>query len=271
VPRALIAPIAALTLSLTSGCTTTVTLGIDDPRAYPDGATIIHCGPVDCTPGSICCDAVCGICASDRGCPAELPTCTPDAAVVPYACSSTMPCASGYFCDRRFCTDDPGICARIPADCTHASPTATCGCDGVAYRSSCEAQSARQSTTLPTCGPCNPPDVTITAGCTTSLGWAWNGAACVEQIGCACTGDCDALESSQADCNARYQAQCGRFFPCDETSCRRGSEYCLTSGAEGACVAAPAGCTTVTCACVESTLPTTSCIDEAAGVVRATL
>jgi hypothetical protein len=265
---ALIGPLFAL-----PSCTTTVTLGIDDPRAYPDGATIIHCGPIDCTPGSICCDATCGICASEHtGCPAELPACgPPDAAVVPYACSNTEPCASGFFCDRRNCADERGICTRIPASCDHANPVATCGCDGVAYRSSCDAQHVEQSTTLPTCGPCNPPAITITSGCTTSLGWAWNGSACTEQIGCVCSGHCEALESSQMDCNARYQAQCGRFFPCDETSCRRGTEYCLTSMGEGACVAAPTGCSVLDCACVRSGLPTTSCTDEGNGVIRATL
>jgi len=267
VPRRL----ALIALSL-AGCTSVVTLGQDDPRVYPDGATIVHCGPVDCEPGTICCDAHCGICASERGCPSVSPGCSDSDAAVPRACSATDACAPGYFCERRSCTEDHGLCTRIPDGCTSFAPIATCGCDGLAYRSSCDAQHAGQTSTFPTCGVCNPPSVTLTSGCTSSLGWAWNGAACVGQIGCACSGACDALAPSQSECTTRYGSVCAPWFPCGQTSCRRDREYCLVDGTTGACVAAPTGCSTLDCACVASAgLPTTSCTDDGHGGIRATL
>lgn len=307
-------------------CTNTVTLGWDDTHVYPDGATRVHCGAVDCEPGKYCCSEECGVCAAPGGCP---PTpiscgdastlCGPDdvaltgpnlcsqfvwngvdcveslgctcsrdctlpqptyvacmelhSACWAHTCSTSVLCPAHYYCERATCDlAAHGACRAIPSDCSSATRTAVCGCDRIAYASSCEAARAVQSTSPdgPNCGVCNAPNVTLTPGCMTSLGWMWDGRACVEAIGCTCTGDCSRLEPSETSCLGRYQDACTPMFPCGSVSCRRDAEVCNV-GPMGSYCSAPglAACPAPTCAClVGAGLTTTAnCTDDGAGRV----
>jgi hypothetical protein len=316
VPRALIA------LALLSGCTARVSLGSDDPRTYPDGATIVHCGPLDCEPGKVCCNAACGVCAALGACPAVNVAC-PDASAPCSAdhvvisgetsctrwvwngldcvssqgcvcsgdcgvtgdsyvacmgnheacwsqqCGASTPCPHDFFCARA-CGAASGLCTPSPTDgCATAPHLAACGCDGIAYTSSCRAQLAGQSLlTTPTCGACNPPAVTFTAGCTTTIGWSWDGQQCVAQTGCACAGACDRLEPTESACLRRYAAACAPVFPCGTASCRLHTELCLLGPSAGICIPMPAGCSD--CACIlGGDLGAVDCSDDGAGRVVA--
>jgi hypothetical protein len=150
-----------------------------------------------------------------------------------------------------------------------APRVASCGCDGFAYPSRCEASRVGQTLTAsPTCGVCNAPAITITPGCSTVLGWAWDGARCVAQTGCDCTGACDRLEATELDCMHRYAGACAALFPCGATSCARGNELCVLAASGGTCMTSSSMCD---CACVATLgLTITGCTDDGHGGVTAT-
>lgn len=192
-------------------------------------------------------------------------------------CSTASLCPAGYFCERPTCNAAvTGACRAVPSDCSSATHGAICGCDQIEYTSSCEAARARQSVIAdaPACGVCNAPAVTITPGCTTSIGWSWDGSHCIERVGCACDGDCARLEPSEMTCIARYQSACQGMFPCGPRSCRRGVEVC-NSTTTGAYCAAPSAtaCATPTCTCLVAAGATTldACTDDGAGAVVVTV
>lgn len=191
------------------------------------------------------------------------------------SCIPGTACRDGTFCAPETCTDGLGTCALIPDTCAGEPHLATCGCDGVGYLSECDAHqhsvSARPG--LPTCGICNPPDITITTGtapgCDASLGWSWDGV-CVQHIGCGCSGECDRLERTEADCIARYRDACSTLFSCGEVSCRRNVEFCALW--TGTCRPLPATCADdPSCACLAAAGFTTitGCSDDGAGALRA--
>lgn len=189
-----------------------------------------------------------------------------------HGCSASTTCPHGYYCERASCEASAGgTCARIPADCSTVPLRTSCGCDGAAYRSPCEAARAEQTVAPgpPTCGACNPPVVTITSGCSTSLGWEWDGV-CFERSGCACSGQCDRLEPTQAACTARYASACSALFPCGTTSCTRSAAWCHHVGPmEHTCEAPPMACPAPTCECLVAAGLTTmaNCADDGAGAV----
>jgi len=192
-------------------------------------------------------------------------------------CWSEADCAAGSFCARQGCEALPGLCTLVPDSCADEPHVATCGCDGVAYLSECDAHQhsvgVRGGPT--TCGICNPPDITITTGtgpsCNASLGWSWDGV-CIPHTGCGCSGECDRLERTEAACLSRYRDACRTLFSCGGVSCRRNVEYCELD-APGRCVALPRACEMdPSCAClVAAGLTTsTSCSDDGAGALRFT-
>jgi hypothetical protein len=240
--HALIATAIVLATATLAGCTTLVPIGSDRPRD-PDGSGVDS--------------------AVDSG-------------PVPTVCSAGSLCPDGYYCARTSCDlAASGTCRVVPTDCSTIDGTATCGCDQVAYRSACELAMAGQSLApgSPRCGACNRPDVTITAGCGTSLGWGWDGESrCLEYTGCACAGECDRLESTPDRCISRYATSCGDVFPCGSTSCMRHAELC-THGTTDECAPAPAACGgSASCPCLVSAGLTTmaGCVDDGAGGVSIT-
>jgi hypothetical protein len=192
-----------------------------------------------------------------------------------HVCSASVFCPTSYYCERASC--DPaasGACRAVPSDCSTTPHTASCGCDQIAYASICEIARARQSASPegPSCGVCNAPNVTVTP-CASSLGWAWNGTTCVEQMGCSCTGECGRLEPTEMDCIARYQAACTPMFPCGSRSCRRSVEVCNVGTMGSYCAAPPgASCPTPTCTCLIGAGLATSatCSDDGDGRVVVT-
>jgi hypothetical protein len=191
----------------------------------------------------------------------------------PHVCDVASPCPTGYFCGRASCASTSGVCTLTPTiDCATTPHLATCGCDGFSYRSVCDAQRAGQSSPdAPTCGACTAPELTITSGCSTPLGWSWDGLQCIERTGCACAGACDELEPTEAACRARFESACASVFPCGQTSCRRGTEFCLLGTNAGLCQTIPAACPRPDCACVLSLdLGATACTEDASGDITAT-
>jgi len=179
-------------------------------------------------------------------------------------CNSARFCPNEFFCQRNSCADATGTCMVVPADCSTVRSTPTCGCDGVAYRTPCEAQRAMQTIApTPICAACDAPAITLVPGCSTSLGWTWDGSRCVEQIGCSCMGACDRLEASQSACMSRYQTPCGGFFPCAAASCARNTQYCRS----GSCVAFSSLCVPGTCDCLMLSASDTCTDDGAGGIV----
>lgn len=126
-------------------------------------------------------------------------------------------CPSTHYCDFTelgACglLDETGICQPRPTDCS-TDCVEVCGCDGTTYCNECEAHAAgREVASEGACAPpdpCRPMDAFGIGDCTTSVGWAWNGSACVELIGCSCDGtDCFRVESTQELCEAPF-ASCG--------------------------------------------------------------
>jgi len=182
-------------------------------------------------------------------------------------CDAVDFCPSDYFCLYTSCGTDVGLCTPVPSDCTSAAHEPTCGCDHLVYASPCEAQRARQTLEpTPGCGVCNAPATTIAPGCSTSLGWMWDGTRCVEQIGCSCAGPCDRFEPTQLACEQHYQSICRDYFTCGNTSCHRSAEYCLHDTMGGRCIPVPTSCSLPSCACVlSSQTVATRCMDDGAG------
>jgi hypothetical protein len=120
----------------------------------------------------------------------------------------------------------------------------------------------------PTCGVCNPPVMTIAPGCSTSLGWAWDGTQCIEHVGCSCSGQCDRFEPTQIACEQHYRAVCQSYFACGASSCARNAQYCFESVMGAQCMPVP--CSPPTCACVLAAQPlATGCMDDGAGGLTA--
>jgi hypothetical protein len=117
----------------------------------------------------------------------------------------------------------------------------------------------------PTCGACNPPSITLVPGCSTSLGWTWDGSRCVEQLGCSCTGACDRLEATESACVSRYQLPCAGYFPCGATSCARNTQYC----GSGTCRTFGSTCIPGACGCLMVS-PGQTCSDDGAGAIVVT-
>jgi len=189
-------------------------------------------------------------------------------------CSLTSLCPNGYFCEREHCADDIGTCTPIPSSCIGEPHAPICGCDLATYRSLCDARRATVVGTLPapTCGACNFPAITVSPGCTTSLGWAWDGASCVEQVGCSCSGQCDRLEPTLGECLSHYDVACRDYYPCGGWSCARHSEYCSHSPSSTYCIGAPGPCTsTFNCSCIlANTIPGATCSEDGTGAIDVT-
>lgn len=191
-------------------------------------------------------------------------------------CWSSAGCPSGTFCAHEDCAADlPGRCTLVPDTCANVDHVATCGCDGVAYLSTCDAHQHAVSVRPgpPTCGVCNPADITITTGsapsCQASLGWSWDGV-CIPHTGCGCSGECDRLERTEAACLTRYRDACGTLFSCGAMSCRRNVDYCEL-GTTPTCRALPSACIDdPSCSCLVASGVTTltGCSDDGAGALR---
>lgn len=101
--------------------------------------------------------------------------------------------------------------------------------------------------------PCAPQDVTIVGSCEPAPTYFWNGAECIGQSGCSCEGtDCDAVFTSQADCDASY-ASCGGGQGCggflgntcseDEYCAYEPGQLCGAADASATCKPRPTVCT----------------------------
>jgi hypothetical protein len=168
------------------------------------------------------------------------------------ACTSdgATPCPTGYFCELAACADTTGTCARQPTSCEGSIEPVVCGCDGAPYASVCTArQTAVSHDGSDDCGLCDPRVPILSAGCSTVLGYAWDGGQCAPARGCACTGACDRLYASLADCTTA-RAPC-ITFACGTLRCLRWDELCVTEASGTRCDPLPGTCEGVpSCSCV---------------------
>lgn len=121
---------------------------------------------------------------------------------MPGACPPPDPCHPFDAFGEGECTDVLGYqwngsgCARV-VGCTCAG--GDCGRLEV-DEAACEATFAECFVAL-----CRPMDARAMGDCTTSLGWAWDGDACVELVGCDCDGtECFRVEGTRELCEAPY-------------------------------------------------------------------
>lgn len=302
------------------GCTTVTRLGSHDAAPSVDAAESTPCGPTTCDPGTICCNASCGICTTPGMTCIDIPctdgggsSCGGDDATLTSegACSTTLyrwtgtdcealmgctcsgrdcerlrstaadcyeehsecwlhdcrtdgsiPCRAGHFCEVLACTDSSGSCARSPAACTDVLEPVVCGCDGRPYAGTCAArQSAVSHDGSEDCGLCEPAVATIAGGCSLALGYVWDGGQCALVRGCSCTGECDRLYTTLADCTTS-RAPC-LTFACGSLRCRRWDEVCVQAPAGERCDPLPGVCEGVpSCTCI---LDVATCTESAPG------
>lgn len=70
-------------------------------------------------------------------------------------------------------------------------------------------------------GPCSPQDATAVGMCAGQLGFAWNGVACVQLIGCSCSGTaCGSLPTTLSGCQSAHLSCPG--IDCRTTGCPSG-------------------------------------------------
>lgn len=133
-------------------------------------------------------------------------------------------CPTGEYCKFDLeaqcgAFDTPGVCTPIPEPICPPVVRPVCGCDGVTYSSACDAAVAGVSVAAE--GACVKPgceaqDAMEEGDRDTSLGFAWDGATCVELVGGKCVGDdCDAVFWSKAACLSHYlEAECYQPVVC---------------------------------------------------------
>ncbi|UJR82764.1 hypothetical protein [Sandaracinus amylolyticus] len=122
-------------------------------------------------------------------------------------------CASDEYCDFYIegacgALDEVGLCRDRPTECDEEPEQRVCACNGTTYDNPCEAHRAGFEIVME--GECPPPNVCNGddawgegEGCTTELGWKWDGNRCAPVVGCTCTGTfCPSLFASRDACRA---------------------------------------------------------------------
>lgn len=176
----------------------------------------------------------------------------------PRTCASSADCEPTEYCD--FPGIDCGIrgtigsCFPVPLECPMPDGHRVCGCNNLDYSSACEATAAGTDVLIDgPCHPCDREDAEAAAGgtCGTIVGIVWNGEACVDIVGCSCSGvDCDL--ATRFDCEARHATCTTGGFACgpDDLRCLRWNEVCvLDPSSYPRCEAIRTDCEADPCTC----------------------
>lgn len=166
-----------------------------------DAGSFEPCGHTSCGPGTVCCNASCGICT-----PPGLGCLAVECAE---SCTSNADCAATEYCavSQGSCGGE-GTCVPRATVCP-AVIRESCGCDGVTYTSPCDASASgvnvRSDGACESPTPCDAQDIEAQGACALVLGVRWNGTECESLSGCECAGaDCDERFTSLSACEAAY-------------------------------------------------------------------
>ncbi len=193
---------AAALLGLTLGCSSALVVGT--VAGEP-------CGSTRCEVGEVCCDASCGACVD----PARS-HCGPEACTdLGLREDQALPVDAAVQTGPPLDLATPDATADAAVDAAAGDRCATLSCDtGARCCLLCE-DALCVDVTLPCpepptvaddfCPDCDPQDAEARGDCLLSLGFRWDGVACVALGGCTCEGaDCEGLFATPADCERAY-------------------------------------------------------------------